>query len=152
LTAPILIFGWGNPSRGDDALGPLFVERIEALGLPDVECLTDFQLQVEHALDLQDRRQVLFVDASVAASAPFTVSRLAPRRDDSFSTHAISPESVMQVYVDLHDDDPPPCDLLAIRGEGFELGAPLSPAAERHLDAALQWVRNWLSCHEEVQP
>jgi hydrogenase maturation protease len=144
LTAPLLIFGWGNPSRGDDALGPLLVERIEALNLPDVECLTDFQLQVEHALDLLERRRILFVDASLAATAPFAVTRLAPARDASFSTHAITPESVMQVYVDLHDEDPPPCDLLAIRGERFELGEALSPAAAGHLDAALRWTLDWL--------
>jgi hydrogenase maturation protease len=145
MSTPILIFGWGNPSRGDDALGPLFVERIAAMNLPDVECLTDFQLQVEHALDLLDRRRILFVDASFAAAPPFAVSRLVPARDDSFSTHAISPESVMQVYVDLHDDAPPPCDLLAIRGERFELGEPLSPAAAQHLDAALRWTMEWLA-------
>ena len=29
MTAPTLIFGWGNPSRGDDALGPLFVEQMQ---------------------------------------------------------------------------------------------------------------------------
>jgi hydrogenase maturation protease len=145
LTAPILIFGWGNPSRGDDALGPLFVERIEALKLPGVMCLTDFQLQVEHALDLLGRRRVLFVDASIEAAAPYRHSRLFPARDASFSTHAITPEAVMQVYVDLHDDDPPPCDLLAIRGEDFELGKPLSAAAVVHLDAALLWFEDWLT-------
>lgn len=144
MTAPILVFGWGNPSRGDDALGPLFVERIAALGLPDVECLTDFQLQVEHALDLVDRQRVLFVDASVTAAAPFTVSPLQPARDASFSTHAITPEAVMQVYVDLQDEPPPPCTLLALRGDRFELGAGLSPAAADHLEAALAWVLNWL--------
>jgi len=144
LTAPILIFGWGNPSRGDDALGPLFVERIAALGLPNVECLTDFQLQVEHALDLVGRQRVLFVDASLAAAAPFTVNPLQPARDASFSTHAITPEAVMQVYADLQDEPPPPCTLLALRGEHFELGAGLSPAAAAHLEAALAWVRNWL--------
>lgn len=144
MTAPILIFGWGNPSRGDDALGPLFVERIAALGLPNVECLTDFQLQVEHALDLVGRQRVLFVDASLAAAAPFTVNPLQPARDASFSTHAITPEAVMQVYADLQDEPPPPCTLLALRGEHFELGAGLSPAAAAHLEAALAWVRNWL--------
>jgi hydrogenase maturation protease len=143
MRAPILIFGWGNPSRGDDALGPLFIDRIEAMGLPGVECLTDFQLQVEHALDLQDRRRVLFVDASFDAAAPFAVSRLAPARDASFSTHAITPEAVMQVYADLHEDEPPPCDLLAIRGESFELGDGLSAAATSHLAAALEWARAW---------
>lgn len=147
MTAPILIFGWGNPSRGDDALGPLFVERIEALSLPHVECLTDFQLQVEHALDLQGREHILFVDASLNANSPFSVSRLSAARDATFSTHAITPESVMQVYVDLEDAEPPPCHLLAIRGESFELGESLSFNASAHLDAALAWAQEWLgSC------
>lgn len=144
MTAPILIFGWGNPSRGDDALGPQFVERIEALKLPGVECLTDFQLQVEHALDLLDRERILFVDASIEAEPPYRHSRLLPSRDASFSTHAMTPEAVMQVYADLHDDDPPPCELLAIRGERFELGEPLTSSAAAHLEAALDWARAWM--------
>ena len=144
MTAPTLIFGWGNPSRGDDALGPLFVERIAALNRHDVECLTDFQLQVEHALDLQGRQRILFVDASLVADAPFQISLLEPAKDASFSTHAISPEAVMQVYVDLQDEAPPPCLLLAIRGLRFELGESLSASAAEHLEAALTWTLNWL--------
>lgn len=148
MTTPILIFGWGNPSRGDDALGPLFVERIEALTLPGVECLTDFQLQVEHALDLQGRERILFVDASLDAGSenevPFRHHRLFPARDATFSTHAMTPEAVMQVYVDLHDEEPPPCDLLAIRGERFALGEPVTPMAAAHLEAALRWAKVWL--------
>jgi hydrogenase maturation protease len=142
--APILIFGWGNPSRGDDALGPLFIERIEALGLAGVECQTDFQLQVEHALDLENRSRILFVDASLEAPAPYRHSRLFAARDASFTTHAMTPEAVMQVYAELHDAAPPPCTLLAIRGERFELGEPVSPVAAAHLEAALAWAREWL--------
>lgn len=145
MTAPLLIFGWGNPSRGDDALGPLFIERIQALGLPGVECLTDFQLQVEHALDLAGRERILFVDASLEAEPPYRLRRLSPARDASFSTHAMSPESVMQVYADLNHEEPPPCDLLAIRGERFELGESLSPAANNHLEAAIRCGTAWAS-------
>jgi hydrogenase maturation protease len=144
LTAPILIFGWGNPSRGDDALGPLFVERIEALGLPQVECLTDFQLQVEHALDLKGRARVLFVDAGVdtptIAAAPIEAAR-----DTSFTTHAISPQSVMQTFVDIERRPPPPCWLLTIGGCSFELGEPLSPIAAANLESALTWAGSWLA-------
>ncbi|MBU0752208.1 MAG: hydrogenase maturation protease [Gammaproteobacteria bacterium] len=142
--APLLIFGWGNPSRGDDALGPLFIERLEAMDLPGVECLTDFQLQVEHALDLENRSRILFVDASLDGAAPFAVSPLDANRDTSFSTHAMSPAAVMQVYEELHDEAPPPCTLLAIRGERFELGEALSTNAAANLDAALAWTRRWL--------
>lgn len=143
--APILVFGWGNPSRGDDALGPAFVDAIAALRLPGVECLTDFQLQVEHALDLAGRRRILFVDASLDAAAPFAVTPLTPARDASFTTHAMNPQSVLQVYVELNDTPPPPSWLLAIRGERFELGEPLGAAASAHLAQALTWARNWIA-------
>lgn len=144
MTAPILVFGWGNPSRGDDALGPIFVERIEALQLPGVECLTDFQLQVEHALDLKERQRILFVDASVD-TATFSAARISPRRDATFTTHAISPHSVMQTYADLEGSTPPPCWLLSIGGKHFELGEALSSEASRNLDAALAWTHDWIN-------
>lgn len=144
MTAPILIFGWGNPSRGDDALGPLFVERIEALNLPGVECLTDFQLQVEHALDLQGRRRVLFVDASLDAPAPFSLTRIEAARDASFTTHAMSPQAVLKVYADIDDGEPPPCWLLAIRAERFELGEGLCKEAQDNLHAALLAAVAWM--------
>lgn len=145
MTAPILVFGWGNPSRGDDALGPLFVERVEAMKLAHVECLTDFQLQVEHALDLRGRRAVLFVDAAVDAAAPFAVETIQPLPGAGFTSHALSPRAVMQVYVDLHGEAPPPCRLLAIRGTRFELGEGLSAGAAANLDAALAWADGWLA-------
>ena len=145
MTTPTLIFGWGNPSRGDDALGPLFVERIGALQHPAVDCLTDFQLQVEHALDLKGRQRVLFVDASLEASAPFDIVPILPDKDASFTTHAMTPQAILHTYTQLEGQPPPPCWLLAIRGESFELGESLSLAAEQNLAAALQWAKNWLN-------
>ena len=62
-----LIFTWGNPSRGDDAIGPQIYDLLQQEPLSDVDLLTDFQLQIEHAVDLENRQRVLFVDASVSA-------------------------------------------------------------------------------------
>jgi len=145
MTAPILIFGWGNPARGDDGLGPAFVERLEALHLPGIECLTDFQLQPEHALDLAGRQFVLFVDAGRELAEPYAVRRLAPAAQASFDRHAASPEAVMQVYVELHDQAPPPCALLVLRGSRFALGEALSAEARTHLDAACTWAERLFS-------
>lgn len=145
MTASTLVFAWGNPARGDDALGPLFAEAIEALQLPDVECLTDFQLQVEHALDLQGRQRVLFVDASLSAPAPFGVQTLAPLHDESFSSHAMSPAAVLQVYCDVLKRPPPPAQLLAIQGVQWELGIAPSATARANLAAALAWAKHWLA-------
>jgi hydrogenase maturation protease len=60
----LLVFGWGNQSRGDDGLGAAFVGEAERH--PGVELLVDYQLQPEHALDLVGRDEVLFVDASTS--------------------------------------------------------------------------------------
>jgi hydrogenase maturation protease len=124
----------------------LFIERLRSAcaGQAGVEFLDDYQLQPEHALDLVGRERVLFVDASLRCQAPFEATEIAAAQDASFTTHAMSPQALMHVYRSLHGEDPPPCSLLAIRGEHFELGEPPSPLALAHLAAALAWAEAWL--------
>lgn len=141
MTALLLVFGYGNPSRGDDAIAPQLLARLETLELPDVELVTDFQLQVEHALDLVGRELVLFIDASVAAPAPYAFSRLMPQQDASYTSHEMSPAAVLHVYREIHQSEPPPCFLLAVRGEFFDLGTPLSEEAEENAAAAFGVLR-----------
>ncbi len=137
-TPSALIFAYGNPSRGDDALGPLALERLAALDFANLELVGDFQLQIEHALDLENRRLVLFVDADSSCRAPYEFRRLLPAKDRSYTTHVMSPEAVLQVYREINGREPPPCFLLGIRGERFELGEPLSEVAGSNLAAAMQ--------------
>lgn len=136
---PILVFGYGNPSRGDDALGPAFVDAVAAMQLDGVDCLTDFQLQVEHAMDIKDRKQVWFVDASSALTDNFGVTEVFAARDHTFTTHAISPAAVLQAYQQVEGDVPPQTFLLAIRGESFALGEAMSASANLALADALAW-------------
>lgn len=136
----LLVIGIGNPSRGDDALGPLLIEHLEADAPAGVELLTDFQLQVEYALDLQGRREVVFVDASLDAPAPFAFTPAIAVEDASFSSHELSPGAVLHAYRKLFGE-PPPAFVLAIRGEAFELGEGLSAAANANLRAALDFIR-----------
>jgi hydrogenase maturation protease len=149
MTAPVLVFGWGNPSRGDDALGPLFVERLKTwagqAAVGRVDFLDEYQLQIEHALDLVGRTAVLFVDASIDCTTPFQTTSLRAARDASFTSHALSPESVMEVYRDLSRAEPPPCTLLAIRGRRFGLGDLPERSALLHMAKALTWGRRWLA-------
>jgi hydrogenase maturation protease len=137
--APRLIIGIGNPSRGDDALGPLAIERLAALGLPGVELLTDFQLQVEHVLDLRGRREVIFIDAAVRGPAPFEFRPVVAGADTSLSSHALSPGALLHHYAHLYGA-PPAAHVLAIRGECFDLGEGLSETAAEHLEVALDWL------------
>ena len=136
---PVLVFGYGNPSRGDDALGPLIIERLdELLGLgrlQGVDVLTDFQLQVEHAIDLIDRELVIFVDAAMAQAEPFRWIEVEPVADSAWSTHSLTPGALAGVYQSLYGPLPR-LRLLSVAGERFELGAALSAAAARNLQAA----------------
>lgn len=143
MPAPVLVFGYGNPSRGDDALGPEFVRALElreagAIARGELELLTDFQLQVEHALDLRGRQRVYFVDASARASVPVSVERLEPSRDASFTTHAMSPAALLHTFEQIEGTRAPACFVIAIRGECFELGEPLSAPARAALAHALE--------------
>ncbi|NLH80666.1 MAG: hydrogenase maturation protease [Phyllobacteriaceae bacterium] len=136
----VVVLGWGNTARGDDGLGPLLLDRIAALGLPHVETIEDFQLQLEHALDLERADLALFVDASVAAAAPFAFAEVFPRAGLSHTSHAMAPEAVLDVHVRVLGRAPSPAFVLGIRGERFELGTGLDEAAKVHLDAAFAFV------------
>lgn len=136
-----LVFAWGNPSRGDDGLGPAFAAAVEAAYAAEIaagalEVLTDFQLQVEHALDLRGRRRVWFVDAT-KEQVPFLLRRLEAARDESFTTHALSPAALLHTLQRIDPGAAPDCWLLTIGGERFELGEPLSPRATEHLALAI---------------
>ena len=136
----VLVLGCGNPSRGDDALGPLLMARVDAwIRLhPDrpVEAVEDFQLQVEHTLDLQRRDLALFVDATASGHDPVTLHRVLPAADFSFSTHALSPPALLQAFVTLDRGTPPPAFALAVRGYSFGLGHSLSAEAAHNFELA----------------
>ena len=143
--APILIFTYGNPSRGDDALGPAMYDLLvkhqqETSDLDRVELLTDFQLQIEHAVDLHKRESVLFIDAGVSCAEPFECRKLRVERDESFTTHAMSPSTVLAVYKQINHCEPPPASLLTIRAYEFGLGQEMSEQARANLRKAYDFI------------
>lgn len=161
---PWLILAVGNPSRGDDALGPELIERLSLAegAASDVEFIIDFQLQVEHALDLKGRCGVLFVDAArpgVVASCrscerePVAVVHDKPEgvaivtivADDKVppASHALKAEAVLHVARHL-DGQAPPAWQLAIEGQSFGLGEGLSEVAVQHLNQAVELAQQWL--------
>lgn len=144
MSAPTLVIGYGNPSRGDDALGPLLLEALAARAGPELELITDFQLQIEHVLDIEGRERVVFVDATQAGEEAFRFSPVGAQADPTPYTHALSPGALLAVYRRHFGMTPPPCMLLAIRGYSFVLGDPPTTDARRNLDAALRVLLDWL--------
>jgi hydrogenase maturation protease len=150
MTSPILIFAVGNESRGDDALAPLLLRRLQewvaSEGLKEhVEFLEDFQLQVEHVMDMAGRRMVVFMDAGMDTPAPYAFYRAQAGNSPGLYSHALTPEALLAVYPQIYREAPPPAFVLCLRGEQFELGAALSHAAASRLDAAMELMRSLLS-------
>lgn len=137
---PVLIFTYGNPSRGDDALGPDMYDLLHQNPLENVELQTEFQLHIEHALDLEQREFVLFIDASADCREPFELRRLQPEKDDSYTTHSMSPSSILAVYRQINHCEPPQSWLLTIRAYEFGLGKALSEKARNNLFLAHQFL------------
>lgn len=135
------IFACGNESRGDDALGPLLIAPLEAAGYT---CFQDFQLNIEHALDLQGATLALFIDADVSTPPPYRFERLQPSEFPHYSTHALPPAAVLAVYEKLEGRKAPPAYVLGVRGDAFALGSGLSDSALRHAACAGELLRQLL--------
>lgn len=143
MKAPVVVFAVGNPSRGDDAIGPELLGRLAAWlekeGLAEgVELIEDFQLNIEHALDLAGRELALFIDAGENTPAPYVFERIFPSNIPSHSTHALPPQAVLQVYRQMECQEPPPSFVLCVRGERFDLGEALTPEARGRVVEAME--------------
>jgi hydrogenase maturation protease len=141
LSPRILIYGYGNPGRLDDGLGPAFARELAErdLGGP-VTIETGYQLNVEDAELVADHDLVVFADADAACPAPFMMHRLQPHAAPPFSTHSLEPEGVLALAQEHFA-----CDAaaftLGIRGYEFDgFGETLSPGAERNLAAAADYM------------
>lgn len=150
MAAPFLIFAVGNESRGDDALGPLLLRQLESwltetANTAQFELLEEFQLQVEHAMDMKDRQLVLFIDASINTRAPFAFYRAQTSDTPVLYSHALAPEALLKVYTQFYQETPPAVFILGICGESFELGEALSVQAKVRLEAALDFSKKLLS-------
>ncbi len=139
----VVVFAWGNEARGDDGLGPALGAHIEERW-PEVALVTDYQLQLEHALDLKDRAMALFIDAGRGTEAPYRFYTTEPKPGVAHTSHALSPESLLDVAARV-GVAAPPAFVLCIAGESFELGEPMSAAALGHLVEATALVDRLLA-------
>jgi hydrogenase maturation protease len=149
VTAPVLIFAIGNESRGDDALGVLLLRELDAwltasMCSEQFELLEDFQLQIEHAMDMKDRRLVLFIDAGMDTPAPYSFYRAQANDEAVLYSHALAPEALLKVYTQFYQETPPDVFILCIRGERFELGEGLSNQALESLGLAFEFSKKLL--------
>lgn len=139
----ILMIAYGNPGRQDDGLGPLLAERLERLNISGVDIDSDYQLTVEHALDISQADIVIFVDATMEDIEPYYFRPLyfdASDADLSFSTHSISPQAVLKLSNELFQSKVT-AYVLGIRGYEFsQIAEGLSCSAIENLNKAEAFI------------
>ncbi|MBL0140983.1 MAG: hydrogenase maturation protease [Betaproteobacteria bacterium] len=159
MSGAVAIFAVGNRSRGDDAVGPLLLDRLRVWlddrGLSgDFELFEEYQLQVENALDLEGRRLALFIDACRETTEPVTFGPVgATALGVGHSTHSLSPGAVLGVYPRVTGEAPPAAFVLGIRAAQFDLGSEPAQATSDAMEAAWALLCSLCRCpsHAEWQ-
>ncbi len=154
---PVLLFAYGNESRGDDALAPLLLGNIQQKCLSCVaghplKFLKDYQMQIEHVMDLQNCERVLLIDADSSLDKAFHFYPVTASAESLYTTHGMSPGTLLHTFRKVLKQKPPLTSMLAIQGINFNLGENLSEPAQRNLQLATEFLisllvsddfRNW---------
>jgi hydrogenase maturation protease len=148
----ILLIGYGNPSRGDDGLGPALAEKIDAQRSPGVTVEIDYQLSVEHAALVAEHDVVVFADAAADAEAPFYFRRVPAVAGEAGLSHGMTPAQVMFLARSCFGStsDGYLLGMCATDLRGFR--ETLSTGATAALDAALTFLRSLLDLDPREWP
>ena len=133
----ILVLGYGNPLRGDDALGPAAAERLARRFAtePRVTVQTVHQLTLDLAETLVNFKLVILIDARHAEpEGEIFIQQIQPsqRLPQPFS-HYLSPDELLGVCQALYGT-PPKTILFGMNASQFEAGASISSVVFDRLD------------------
>lgn len=147
----VTLFTWGNPSRGDDAVGPWFAEQLHPRIGAELILVEEFQLQVEHLLDCQEGELLLFIDACCDGTNDFHFTEVQADDNVSHTSHALAPAELLGHYRRVFQQTPPPAFQLVVPGLEFELGQPMSAATLACCQRAARFVDQLLATPEPNQ-
>lgn len=131
----VLIIGVGNRMRGDDAVGPLAIDKIkESRDLPKDWLLVDAGEVPENALGLVDKEKpdrVLLIDACDWDAEPgqvrfFTSDELEKLPIRMLSTHGLPLSFWVKMALTDHPDLK--IELLGVQAASLEFNSPLAPS------------------------
>jgi len=139
--ARVLVIGFGNRLRGDDAAGPLAAERVAEVCRDDdsIRCMPRPQLPPELAEDLSEVEAVIFLDADAEAE-PGTIRRrnIGPDAEGSLATcHSLSPTQLCTLCRSVYGSAPRAI-LLSIGARNLDYGHELSAPVEDALPTLVQ--------------
>ena len=138
----ILIIGYGNPLRSDDALGQEVAQALQQrLNRGDVQVQTAYQLTPELAESVSRARLVFFIDARIGGVPGEVVQEMVDSQPISGAfTHNVTPASLLSAARELYGAQPIGL-LISIVGASFDYGAEFSPLIAQSLPAITDQVQ-----------
>ena len=142
------VIGYGNPGRQDDGIGPWLIKKLSSC-LPQhlthfVSLQENYQLTVEDALEACRFQRIIFVDASLNGTEPFSYTPVGTSTKGEFGSHTLDPRGLMQLCATLYQHQAEAW-ILGIRGYEFaEFKEQLSAPAEQNTTEALEFLLNTL--------
>ncbi len=135
----IYVYGFGNPGRQDDGLGPMIIDKLDTENIAGITTDSNYQLNIEDADNISRSDIVIFVDASIDADEPFSFKQIEPSAEITFTTHSMSPESVIALCGDIYGRVPETY-VLAVRGYEWEMFEGLSEKAMNNFNEAYRFL------------
>lgn len=135
----VLVIGYGNELRRDDAVGPKVAASVAKWNLPGVESITCHQLTPELAQPIASAERVIFVDASVAAES-VEIRDIEPNDNLQIITHATEPRSLLALAKQTFGRCPA-ASCLSIPVQELQFGDELSQLAREGVSVALYKLR-----------
>ena len=145
----ILIYGYGNPGRQDDGLGPRFIELCDAWireqNLSHVFTDTNYQLNIEDAAEIAGYDTVIFVDASVVPELEeYKLETVEPNDARiEFTMHAVSVAYVVDLCQKIYKKTPK-AYVLHIKGFEYDFKEELTPKATENMQAAFAYLKDFI--------
>ena len=133
----ILVIGYGNTLRGDDAVGQHLARAVSSWNVPGLTALAAHQLTSDLADSLSSTKLAIFVDARLAADGDFVeLHRLEPVPFEGLAAHGSNPRALLSLALAVYGRHAPAW-LVSVPGVDFSLREELSATAARSAEIAL---------------
>jgi hydrogenase maturation protease len=154
---PILMIGYGNELRGDDAVGPHILRAVEDWQEQGVQTCIVHQLTPELSEDIARAEWVLFVDAcrfNCPQTAKITLldgvgSKTAGSTVPALG-HTCDPQSLLTLTHSVYGHRPKAWRL-AVPAVDFSMGEHLSATAKQGIKEALGLIRMLIASHKALE-
>lgn len=143
----VLVYGYGNPGRQDDAAGIVMADNMGAWaktnGYSWLETDQNYQLNIEDADKISDYDLVVFVDASIIEIDTFLLESVYPDLKTDFSMHSCSPSFILGLCGEISKNCPKVYQL-HIKAYEFGFMKEISEATRKNLEEAERFLKKFL--------